>query len=239
MTNHDLADLKTHQVKPNLQSNWHSLIIGTGTAATTAALALLNVSPAAAKTTPAHSADHKRTEHRHHHSADHKKAERRHHKLTPKAKITHSILFGTFCATVCESTNGELLIEPDSTIDQNGIQVGMYVDDQDPEQVSDTKRYAAEAASKGWRYIIDGIPQGTPDEVIPGATYSAVEEYPYADGVYFGPPPCGHAAYIIQGAGTHWLNSPTPSDSQTNTLLHQTEDCDPDLIITYNNATLS
>lgn len=129
-------------------------------------------------------------------------------------------LIGSFCA----SPNDSLLAWTPDGIFYAGRQIGVYVDDEVPDQAG------VIGGLIGTWLVVGGVPQGNPATRFPGAI-AALEWYPFWKGsVYLPPPPA--MAYILQKTFA-WPGSKPPTAAQQAQLLKDALSHSPALVLWY------
>lgn len=148
------------------------------------------------------------------------------------------MLLGAFCAT-CALALGQLAIGPAIVTDpgrtipitQNGVEIGWYVDNEEPLQAS----LVAEHIIQGWGTVVAGIwpaCESHPDQScgFPGAI-NAREFYPFGLGETVSQLPTA-SSYIVQWSFA-WPGSPPPTKAQRWKLLCAARARRPQLILLY------
>ena len=138
------------------------------------------------------------------------------------------MILGAFCALACALAPWHAAVQPDGTVTMNGAKVGVYVDNETPNQQA-----VVAADVRAGEAVIAGVPPCCPNERFPGAI-AAVEWYPFFNGAAMwpvSPPPA--QAYIVQGH-FRWPGDPHgASPVEQHQLWLDATANDPVLVLTY------
>jgi hypothetical protein len=121
----------------------------------------------------------------------------------------------------------EYQIVSGGVLEDNGIPIGRYVDNEDPTQLADVNA----DLTQGVGIVLAGVSQGDAGTTVAGAL-SSLEWYPFpAYGLAAAPPP-GYGSYILQ-AGFSWPGQPPPSAAEIQQSYCGTLALHPRMIVFY------
>jgi hypothetical protein len=139
------------------------------------------------------------------------------------------MILGAFCAVACVVAPWHAAVQPGGAITMNGVKIGVYVDDQVPDQAA----VVAADVARG-EAVVAGVALCCPSEHFPGAL-SALEWYPFSHGrAWTRVQPPSAQAYIVQGR-FRWPGDPMGATTaeQRRLWLRATASL-PVMVLTYN-----